>query len=328
MARYSADGALDTSFDGDGVVWWRESEINTSEFDEYISGEFQGSIANTTINDITVDSDGLVTAVGHVTFDDSCNPDEEPPPPCSPLPASNVLEQEFWGMKFNASATGRSGEHFKYPAQDSPRYPFDVDITEVVDTPSGPMWVHQYRSAPTTEDILNWFDVGDEEGDGENVPYTDVNANELALRPDGSLIAGAQITGENFDNDGLFASYGQDRQLNESFGGDGLVEIGFGYGEFALENNKVLVSGGIGEDDSFALFSRLLASGDVDTSYGVNGTLPSSVQASIVGSRPTCSSVPRIARSRSKDRRIQGSPAFAPTTLSPPTLTSRMARRQ
>jgi len=141
--------------------------------------------------------------------------------------------------------------------------------------------------------LARYFATGDLNhtfGDGGKV-VTAINleavAHDVALQPDGKIVAAGRILNENFGRDTLdfaLARYNPDGSLDSSFDGNGIRVTGFG-GEFddavartvAIQPNGKIVSAGFhdalnGREPRFALaLTRHHTDGKLDTSFDGDG---------------------------------------------------------
>jgi len=102
---------------------------------------------------------------------------------------------------------------------------------------------------------------------------------QIAIQPDGKILLG----GTRFSSgtvDILIARYNEDGSIDQSFGNNGTVSIDIGSGssdfltDIALDtNSNILASGHTDSAGAFDVFvSRFDATGNLDTSFGVQGT--------------------------------------------------------
>jgi uncharacterized delta-60 repeat protein len=107
-------------------------------------------------------------------------------------------------------------------------------------------------------------------------------AADVAIQPDGKIVAVGSATGGNF----ALARYNPDGSLDTSFDGDGKVTTDFGTSDQAFgvaihPDGKIVAAGSAhGEDFVLARYNR---DGSLDTSFGVDGKVTTDFGGGVVG---------------------------------------------
>jgi uncharacterized delta-60 repeat protein len=239
LARYTASGALDATFDGDGKV--------TTDF----GGRSDGA------DDVAIQADGKIVAVG------------------SGFPAV-VRPLDFALARYNRDGTldptfgdgGRVLTTFE---------PNSIDGAQaVVILRDGKIVAAGLtRSGPTREfAVARYLPNGalDPSFDGDGLVVTPISAGDdivfdLAVQPDGKLIAAGWSSPGGFDI--AIARYNPDGSLDSSFDGDGIVIAPFRpastYASHVLvQPDGKILTGGAG-------LARFNPDGAVDRSFGAGG---------------------------------------------------------
>jgi uncharacterized delta-60 repeat protein len=247
LARYNADGSLDTSFDGDGKV---VSAITTTEL----------------LNELAIQPDGKIIAAGTGAQGAS-------PIVIARYNSDGSLDTSFDGdgtvVTFivnpmcgaNAVAIQPDGKIIAagYSAADAFTGTYDFALARF--NPNG--------SFDTS------FDV-----DGSvisNIYNYRINANAIAVQPDGKIIAVGKTLPGNLDrSDFAVNRYNPDGTLDSTFDGDGRVITDFGYYNDAAYAVAVQPDGKIvvaGQAPTISTIARYNANGSLDTSFDGDGKL-------------------------------------------------------
>jgi len=259
LARYNADGSLDTSFDGDGKV---NSNIATS-YD--------------ILAELAIQTDGKIIAVGTgvntsgggnkfeiVRYNSNGSLDTS-------FNGSGSLMTSVLSADSGAGAVaiqtdgkiivaGNSSATFHFSAQ---------DFALVRLNPNG--------------SFDNSFDA-----DGKastNIQSSRINANAVAIQPDGKIVAvGKGLSGTGNGNEEFAVNrYNADGTPDASFDGDGKVTTDFStffdiaYGVAIQPDGKIVV---VGKADQNLATARYNPNGSLDTTFGVGGKRTESGQLS------------------------------------------------
>ena len=238
LARYTASGALDATFDSDGKV--------TTDF----GGRADGA------DDVAIQADGKIVAAG------------------SGFPAQ-VRPLDFALARYNRDGTLDStfGDGGKVLTTFEPNSIEGANA--VVIQPDGKIVAAgSTRTGPTREfAVARYLPNGslDASFDGDGLVVTPISAGivfDLAVQPDGKLIAAGWSNPGGFDI--AMARYNPDGSLDSSFGGGGIVvpssfRPASTYADhvLVLRDGKIL-TGGTG-------LVRFNSDGSVDRSFGAGG---------------------------------------------------------
>ena len=238
LARYTAGGALDRTFDGDGKV--------TTDF----GGRSDGA------DDVAIQGDGKIVAAG------------------SGFPAQ-VRPLDFALARYNRDGTldGTFGDGGKVLTTFGPN---SIDgANAVVIQPDGKIVAAgRTRTGPTTEfAVARYLPNGslDASFDGDGLAVTPIPSGvvfDLAVQPDGKLIAAGWSNPGGFDI--AMARYNPDGSLDSSFDGDGVVVASafrpagtYADHVLVLRDGRILTGG--------AGLVRFNSDGSVDRSFGAGG---------------------------------------------------------
>lgn len=272
LVRLDSNGVLDGTFDSDGKVIISFNNIGYSDFGYAV----------------TVQSDGKIILAGSGRSD------------------SNV--QGFAVARLNSDGTldGTFGNSGKILTSVGNPYPW-AQCIEV--QPDGKILVGGYSeslsSAPSCFSLVRYntngtldnsfgvngkvttyFGGGGSSGDD----YDDDQARAMALQPDGKIImTGHSYLGFNTWNSAPLARYNSDGTLDNTFGDGGKVNVvydNFGCSAKAIviqEDGKIVIAGSVnynsgGSDNDFML-SRYKTDGALDSSFGINGLVITSLDS-------------------------------------------------
>jgi uncharacterized delta-60 repeat protein len=243
LARYNADGTLDTSFSGDGK---ETTDFGGSDYGAY---------------DVAIQPDGKIVAVGHTGTGAHefaiarYNPD-------------GSLDSSFSGDGKETTDFGDLDYGTDYGAYDVAIQP-DGKIVAVGRTGGGDFGLARYSPDGSLDTSFS--------GDGKAT--TDLGGLDygraVALQADGKIVvAGTTLVGA--DGDFALARYNPDGTLDSSFSGDGKETPDFGVrhdGEaVALQaDGKIVVAGSTQSDDGNFALTRHQTDGSLDTSFSGNG---------------------------------------------------------
>ena len=238
LARYTARGALDTAFDGDGKV--------TTDF----GGRSDGA------DDVAIQPDGKIVAAGSGF-----------PAPVRPL--------DFALARYNrdGSLDGTFGDGGKVLTTFEPN---SIDgANAVVIQPDGKIVAAgSTRSGPTREfAVARYLPNGSLDGtfDGDGLVVTPISSGiafDLAVQRDGKLVAAGWSNPGGFDI--AMVRYNVDGSLDSSFDGDGMVVASSfrpasTYASHVLvQSDGKILTGGAG-------LARFNSDGTVDRSFGAGG---------------------------------------------------------
>jgi uncharacterized delta-60 repeat protein len=269
LARYNADGSLDSSFDGDGKL--------TTDF---------GS-AGDRAHGLAIQADGKIIAAGYAS-----------------LTVDSGTSPRFGLARYNADGSLDAS--------------FDGDgRVNTVTTTSFTSYSIAYAAAIQTDgkivatgfgsDFGTWTDFTviryntdgslDTSFDGDGIVRTDFalsneQARAATIQPDGKIVA-AGYKGEGSGDDFALVRYNTDGSLDTSFDTDGKTINDMGYpttsgagGVAAQPDGKIVVAGYSynGFNDDFALV-RYNANGTRDESFGNGGKVLTEISTYIQGER-------------------------------------------
>jgi len=245
LARYNANGSLDTSFDSDG-------KLTTSLGNGY---DYPSGVA--------VQSDGKIIVVG----DKYIGPNNYDIAILRYNP-SGSLDTTFDSDGIVTTSIG-SGDDYGGSVviqQDGKIVVGATTYNNISRTDFALLMYNNDGSLDPSFDsdgiVTKDFGIGIKYDDGGHV----------AIQPDGQII----IAGNNRDGFFLLARYNQDGSLDTTFDADGLVATQIGSSvesvrDIALQTNgKIVLAGYAGVDNDFALM-RYNRDGSVDTDFGVEG---------------------------------------------------------
>jgi uncharacterized delta-60 repeat protein len=302
LARYNSNGQFDSSFDYDGVVIPRLGSIGISP-----SIAIQGDkiiVAGYSFDSLTSDTDFALSRYnsnGSVDYSFGRNGLAETDiDPNGEGPQSIVV---YDGKIVAVGTAFYSGDFaiVRYTLHGSLDSSFNKKGYAIGSYPSARTYFtsgvmqndkivaagYAYNSAIRNND----FAIARYNSDGspdatfnfDGIVTTDFGGNDLAqsiaLQGDKVIVTGSGNNPNTFFNDFVLSRYNPDGGLDSSFGTNGLVSTGFGFGdEFAesmlIQENKILVTGSAYNantgDYDFAL-ARFTANGSPDSSFGDYG---------------------------------------------------------
>ncbi len=246
VLRYNADGSLDTSFSGDGIV--------TTDF---------GGGAEIAVG-LTLQADGKVVLAGY---------------------SHNGSDNNFALVRYNADGsldTSFSGDGMLT----TPIGSGDDSAYSVTMQTDGKIVVAGYSHNGTDNDfaLVRYNTDGslDTSFSGDGILTTDFGSSQdsgysVAIQTDGKIVVGGHKSGTSYDF--AVARYNTDGSLDTSFSGDGMLSTDIAssgdYGQsIAIQDDgKILVTGfsdtGSGYDFSIARYNP---DGSLDTSFSDDGT--------------------------------------------------------
>ncbi|MGF1472591.1 MAG: hypothetical protein ACFB50_12750 [Rubrobacteraceae bacterium] len=264
LARYNANGSLDTSFGRRGIV---TTDVGGS-----------GSEANS----VALQPDGRIVAVGAAD--------------------TGVVNQRFALARYNADGSldtsfnskggvvvtdiGGSGISVANAVALQP----DGKIVAAGFIEIGGSGEFRFALARYNEDGLLDTSFGsggivttDVEGSGDSA------ANAVAIQRDGKIVAAGRVTVEGTERKFALVRYDENGSIDTSFGTEGIVTTDVGgsgnseANDVALQRNGRIVAAGLASPGSnrqeFAL-ARYTANGSLDTSFGGGGTVTTDVGGS------------------------------------------------
>jgi uncharacterized delta-60 repeat protein/uncharacterized repeat protein (TIGR01451 family) len=257
VARYNADGTLDTGFDGDG-------KVTTS---------FAGGAASAF--DVALQSDGKIVAVGRSGYNYPAN------------------ASDFALARYNADGSLDSG----FDGDGRVTTPFgETDVaTGVAVQPDGKIVTTGYSAFDFALARYNADGTLDTGFSGDGKVTTDFGSgtvdgsSDLALQPDGKIVAAGSS-----QTDFAVARYNLDGSLDGGFGTGGKVTTDVDNGFFDSGNamalqpdGKIVVSGNTGDDRGVV---RYQVAGTPPPPPGVDLSVTKSGPATVsIGDRPTYS---------------------------------------
>lgn len=246
IARYHADGSLDTDFGSEGVV--RRNRSNRPE----------------TFHDAALQDDGKIVAAGYQN--NGSTPDD----------------RDFLAVRYHTNGT--VGDTFSF-ADFGQRDEGQTVLIQPDGKILVAGWIETGSGGASTRDFgVARYDTDgtlDSSFDGDGLVTLDVDGDEdrvrdLAVQSDGKILAGgwATIGGQR---DFALARLNADGTLDLSFGDDGLLTLDHldtGTSLLVQEDGKILF-GGRNASDSNADFAvvRLAADGMPDSGFGTDGTV-------------------------------------------------------
>ena len=246
LARYNADGSLDTTFGGSGKI----------------ATDFGGTDTGMSV---ALLSDGKIIVVGSTS-----------------VVVNGVSNTDFASARYNADGSLESNGHDDLGGNDVARsvaVQSDGKIIMVGDsTLSGNTDFAIFRSDSAGNELDTTFG-----SNGKIITNFGGNdyARSVVVQSDGKiLVAGNSITPATGISDFVLARYNKDGTLDTTFDGDGKLTMDFGGASdtaFSVKlqtDGKILVAGSSSIDGSgdFAL-ARLNTNGSLDTTFGVVNTL-------------------------------------------------------
>lgn len=264
LARYNADGSLDTSFGSGGTV--------TSFFGDL------GCAANS----LALQSDGKIIVAGEqtVTFvfgDDGSNLDfavaryNTDGSLDSSFGTGGVVKTDYFQLSDTASAVRiqADGKIVAVGTSEGSSSSFDFALVRYL--PNGTLDTRFGQQGKVFTDLHT------QGGEG---------ATATVLQADGKIIAGGYETTPDASDRFTLVRYNQGGKVDRTFGKNGLVTINFGRvlqsvgsGGLAVQpDGKVVVVGfasGESSNDDF-LISRILSKGQPDSSFGTGGKVTTS----------------------------------------------------
>ncbi|MCF8000013.1 MAG: hypothetical protein K9L25_13345 [Methylovulum sp.] len=264
LARYNADGSLDSSFDGDGIV--------TTDVAVAV-----GSFGENSANSVIIQPDGKLVAAGESQYG----------PP-----------YQFALVRYNAD--GSLDTSFRYTGTVTTRVHGYRDVaTSVVIQPDGKLVAAGY-SDPIGFGSDRDYDFAlvrynadgklDSSFNYEGIVTTAISsgkdvANSVVIQPDGKLVvAGYSDSNNDFTfNDFTLVRYNSNGSLDTTFDGDGIVTTAVvgssGANSVILQPDGKLVAAGYshnGSDHDFAL-ARYNPDGSLDSSFDGDGIVTTAI---------------------------------------------------
>ena len=301
LVRYTAAGALDTSFGSDGVVI---TDVATPAFPNRDDGAFALALQSdgkivaaggadgdfavvrysaAGVLDTSFSGDGMVvTDIGSDSLDvaNALALQSDGKIVAAGVSAPNVLESDFALVRYTAAGALDTSFDSDGKVTTNVSINFGSDSLDVANAlalqsdgkivaagdASGDFAVVRYSAAGALDTS---FDSDGKVTTGFGSDSFDV-ANALAVQSDGKIVAAGGADGEF-----ALVRYSAAGALDTSFSGDGKVTTGFGSGSFdvaialALQSDGKIVAAG-GADGDFALV-RYSAAGALDTSFSGDG---------------------------------------------------------
>lgn len=282
LARYNTDGALDTSFDTDGIV---QTQINTNAEE---------------INALALQSDGKIVVAGRSFTNDSIHSSTlHNPNDSNDLHHDDNLPNHHDITLARYLADGSLDTAF---ISDPPFDQFDpVDTPGIVTTPigkgsfaeamviqsDGKIVVAGHSNSGTTFDFaLVRYNVNgslDTTFDTDGIVTTAVGpghdfAKALAIQTDGKILVAGMAFLDSTAEQFALVRYNSDGSLDTAFDTDGIVTTVIGIGSqafsIALQTDGKILLGGFSisatNNRDFTI-ARYLTDGSLDTTFGVNG---------------------------------------------------------
>ncbi|MDQ4121300.1 MAG: winged helix-turn-helix domain-containing protein [Acidobacteriota bacterium] len=257
VVRYRSDGALDPSFDANGIVMLAIGE-------------------NSSANSIVVQPDGKIVVAGSARF-------------VTTVKDQQLSHNDFVLARFNADGSldanfgtgGKAISNFGYWWNISYALALQPD-GKIIAAGSGTNGANndfvmaRYNSNGSLD-----IEFGTKGKVRTAFLTEDEHVWDLKLQPDGKIIAAGNVRKDTL-YDFALARYKPDGSLDESFGEGGKVIIGFGNNssdtarEVELQpDGKILIAGstGIGAPSPEFAFARMLADGKLDESFNQTGKM-------------------------------------------------------
>ncbi len=247
IARYLADGTLDTSFSGDGKL-----TVNMAGEDDFAEA-------------VAIQPDGKIVVVG-----EAYNGSESYNVALLRLNADGSFDNSFSGDGRQFSEFGGDDRGFGVALQPDGK----IVVGGMQGVPSGnnSFLVARYNTDGTNDATF----------DGDGVAITDMygdydQAIAVALQDDGRIVLGG-ICKVGGNDDFCLARYNSNGSLDTSFSGDGKVSTAVGSNEDAIyylaiqSDGRILATGETsnGANNDFALL-RYLSNGSLDPTFGSSG---------------------------------------------------------
>ena len=249
IARYHADGTLDTSFGGDGIV--------TTDFDGQVDQA----------NSVAVQPDGKIVVAGFAATGALLNANDDIA--LARYNSDGTLDTSFGtdGMVTTDLGTqtelGRAVVIQPGDGKIVVTGTVDSNVVLVRYTPDGDVDTSFGQSGVTITDL-----------------GSDDFANAIALTGDGQILVAGHTLGSGGNLDFVLARYSVDGALDRSFGTDGIVKTGFGGGDDFAEGLTVESDGRIvvvGRATSSTILdmavARYHADGTLDAGFGAGGKI-------------------------------------------------------
>jgi uncharacterized delta-60 repeat protein len=288
LARYNGDGSLDTSFDSDGKV--------TTDF-----GAFAGALA------VAVQPDGRIVAAGESggdfalarynrdgSLDTSFDSDgkvttdfggSEVATAVAVQPDGRIVAAGFRDLvDFALARYNRDGgldTTFDSDGKVTTDFGAAEDASAVAIQPDGRIVAAGESQGGFGRDFaLARYNVDgslDTSFDSDGKVTTDFGvldaASDVAIQPDGRIVAAGNSGGFGFSRDFALARYNRDGSLDTSFDSDGKVTTDFGGSEVATAvavhpDGRCVAAGGSDEDFALAGYK---VDGSLDTSFDSDG---------------------------------------------------------
>ena len=264
LARYNADGSLDTTFDGDGKL-----TINTAEPQNV---EERGEA-------LILQPDGKILVVASTVKE-------------------NFLEDQVFVVRFNADGSrdnsfagdGVTTLPFVIPGGPGGNIPQGLTGSDIALQPDGKIVVAGTVTTEDVSDVFVWRINADGTNDttfGSRVVTVSFNRSDLAVsvfvRPGNKIfVAGSTFDDFSFRNDFTFARFNADGTFDTTFDGDGRKVTQYGNTgitiplDYEFQTDGKIVSagpviGGITTPESNFAVTRFDANGNLDATFGSGG---------------------------------------------------------
>lgn len=247
VARYNADGSLDTSFDTDGIV------ITDIDDDNPTGAEIQ--------------SDGKILVGGYIGM------------------ANSATYYDFLSIRYNSD--GSLDTSYNGNGKVVTTFPLSNDIaTSILVQPNGKIVLSGYSDRGTDSDIIlvrnNADGSLDTSFDSDGIVTIELGnsadiINKIAIQPDGKIVAAGYSFGGTFQQPTI-ARYNSNGSLDTSFGNQGSViapsQPGGQIYDVAIQTDgKIVASVSVyGENIAYTVL-RYNSNGSLDESFGVAGTV-------------------------------------------------------
>ncbi len=256
LVRYNSDGSLDTTFDVDGIV--------TTALGQNVKGSAYA---------IAVQPDEKIVLAGQMWSSSDSD---------FALVRYNNDGSLDTGFGGNGIVTTDFGTHATGNAVVI--QPTDGKIIvagESGNTDNKSITLARYNSDGSLDTTFD--------SDGKVITSLGINdiAEDLTLQPDGKIIAAGSGKNSDGDQDFVLVRYNNDGSLDTTFGLNGRVLTDFGSKEHgravAVQPDGRILMTGAGNDRTTLALARYQSNGALDTSFGVNGKVITSVPDTIVG---------------------------------------------
>jgi uncharacterized delta-60 repeat protein len=261
LARYNTDGALDTTFSGDGILTM-EFSIGSSS-----GGPALGVAVQTDGRIVIVGSNGTDVALARLTTNGTLDATFGPAP-------GGRATRDF-GIDDTATAIAILSDN-------------RIIVAGSMTFNGQKVFVWDRFSSNGFAEGLQGTNPGNGASHTSFGPNTDVRATSMAIQPDGRIVLAGDFTFTGgggqvpifTDNGMAIARYNTDGTMDAAFDADGLRTIDFGISAFAravaIQPDGKLVVAGRATTSGFPIdvaLARLHASGALDTSFSGDGLL-------------------------------------------------------